>query len=702
MKKNKIIFILCIILSNFSYAEKAEQIIKLKESYINSDYLEVQKLKSTKNIIVIEKKDFIDKGYKNLTEILDDVPSINVGKSGWGSIDVRGQGEDSSDKNLQVLLDGAPITNLINHPLQTNYDIVPIENIERIEIIPSGGSILYGSGSVGGIINITTNLKRINKGSKSVGINYGNDLKEYNVSLSHNVNDKLGVQLTYTNSKKDLYFKNTYRNTQYLSSGFNYKVNENNEISFRYSLLDEDGKFIRSIPSEKLNRIGKNYVPEDKEVTIGLDDKGKKIKGKISGYANAERKLESFNFSYNSKINSNTKYILDAFYNKGNFDNSNLDLTMYHKTKGVRNKLSYEYGDNTVFEGSNILFGVDYYIQNADLNYNDYRYDRKTKKYYIKPLAFKYDKKTMAFYLMNNLVYDKFNFTQGIRRDYTYWGFDKLAAQNSGKGVSKRTNTNYELALAYNYRDTGKIYARYERSFTAPDGLEITDDFSKTDITATKGKDTIYDIYEIGLRDKIGFSTVVLTAFYNKTDNEMTRNLVMDKNLGFGRSSINILKTERKGIELSLSQKVGNLTLEESYAYLKGKRRYNSEAKKYEDKDVDWTDAGLKKVPKHSLTLKADYAFNEKFSVNAKYQYSGKYTNFTDEKEIQGKEEEKFIKSYSLVDIGLNYKAENGLIFSAGINNLFNKKYFEYVGDKKYSVQPAEERTYYMGLKYTF
>lgn len=135
---------------------------------------------------------------------------------------------------------------------------------------------------------------------------------------------------------------------------------------------------------------------------------------------------------------------------------------------------------------------------------------------------------------------------------------------------------------------------------------------------------------------------------------------------------------------------------------MKGKREYNSEAKNYKDKNVDWTDAGLKKVPKHSLTIKANYEFNEKFSVNTKYKYSGKYTNFTDEKEIRGKDEEKFIKSYSLVDVGLNYKAENGVIFSAGVNNLFNKRYFEYVGDKKYSVQPAEERTYYMGLKYTF
>lgn len=90
-------------------------------------------------------------------------------------------------------------------------------------------------------------------------------------------------------------------------------------------------------------------------MTIGLDSKGKKIKGFISGYANAERKLESFNFSYNLKLNPNIRFTLDSFYNKGNFNNSNLDLTMFHTTKGVRNKLSYEYGNNTIFQGSNSI-----------------------------------------------------------------------------------------------------------------------------------------------------------------------------------------------------------------------------------------------------------------------------------------------------------------------------------------------------------
>jgi len=156
-------------------------------------------------------KDIQEKGYKDLSAILDDIPSINVGKTGWGDIDIRGQGEGSSAKNLQVLVDGAPITTLVNHPLQTNYNIVPVENIERIEVIPGGGSIIYGSGTAGGVINITTNLKRLSKPINSAEVSIGTKGEKYSLAFGHKLTDKITLQLSYLRDNKDLYFKDTYR-----------------------------------------------------------------------------------------------------------------------------------------------------------------------------------------------------------------------------------------------------------------------------------------------------------------------------------------------------------------------------------------------------------------------------------------------------------------------------------------------------------
>ena len=612
MKKS---LLLIFIIANFSVF--SEQIVNLPESNIKSDYIEINKMKNTKNVIVLEKKDIQEKGYKDLSAILDDIPSINVGKTGWGDIDIRGQGEGSSAKNLQVLVDGAPITTLVNHPLQTNYNIVPVENIERIEVIPGGGSIIYGSGTAGGVINITTNLKRLSKPINSAEVSIGTKGEKYSLAFGHKLTDKITLQLSYLRDNKDLYFKDTYRNSDYFTAGLNYKINDNQNLSLRYSKLFEKGQFVRTINYQKFMKEKKNYVPEDRKVTVGLDKEGHKIEEIISGYANADRKFESINLSYNLNPTKNTKYLVDAFYNKGNFSNTNLgNQVMYHHTYGFKNKFDIEYAKNTSFEGSSLLLGFDLYKQDARLEYDDYKtLNYRKKTYVVNPLSFKYNKKTMAFYLLNTLRYANFESSQGIRRDYTYWGFDKKAAKNKGNEVSHRHNTNYELSLGYNYSDTGKIYARYERGFTSPDGLEITDDFSKYDIKATRGEDEIYDLYEIGWREYLGFSTVNLTAFYSKTDNEMSRNYILDPDLGFGRKTINILKTKRKGIELSLSQKLGKLELKESYAYLKGKREYNGREGEFVNPGsyIDWSNSGLQKVPKHSLTLEAHINLHQDF-----------------------------------------------------------------------------------------
>lgn len=106
--------------------ETAKETIRLNDSYVRPDYVEVEKLRDTKQIIVITKKDMEEKGYKTISDVLKDQPSINVGTTGWGQIDIRGQGSDQAARNIQVLIDGAPVTTMVNHPLPNNYDYVPV------------------------------------------------------------------------------------------------------------------------------------------------------------------------------------------------------------------------------------------------------------------------------------------------------------------------------------------------------------------------------------------------------------------------------------------------------------------------------------------------------------------------------------------------------------------------------------------------
>jgi iron complex outermembrane recepter protein len=69
------------------------------------------------------------------------------------NLDLRGFGA-SSDQNLVVMVDGVRISeNDLNPALLSS---IPVESIERIEIIRGGSSVLYGEGATGGVIQVIT------------------------------------------------------------------------------------------------------------------------------------------------------------------------------------------------------------------------------------------------------------------------------------------------------------------------------------------------------------------------------------------------------------------------------------------------------------------------------------------------------------------------------------------------------------------
>ena len=146
----------------------APESIMLSDSYVKADYDEVSQLKDTKQVIVITRKDTEGKGYRTLSDVLNGQTSINTGAAGYGKIDIRGQGGDEADRNLVFMVDGVPLNNMSSHPWSLHYDVVPVENVEKIEIIPGGGSVLYGSGASGGVINVTTQKKAGNQKANSV------------------------------------------------------------------------------------------------------------------------------------------------------------------------------------------------------------------------------------------------------------------------------------------------------------------------------------------------------------------------------------------------------------------------------------------------------------------------------------------------------------------------------------------------------
>ncbi|MBS1604300.1 MAG: TonB-dependent receptor [Bacteroidetes bacterium] len=117
-----------------------------------------KKLSETGKVVTVISREEIDHSSgKDLSQILNEQTGVIVNGSTSNpgkdkTIFLRG----ASDKYTLILLDGVPL----NDPSQTGgqYDIrlIPVAQVERVEILKGSQSTLYGSNAVAGVINIIT------------------------------------------------------------------------------------------------------------------------------------------------------------------------------------------------------------------------------------------------------------------------------------------------------------------------------------------------------------------------------------------------------------------------------------------------------------------------------------------------------------------------------------------------------------------
>lgn len=120
---------------------------------VTASRIEEQRRAVTQQITVIG-QEIIQKGqYQDIASLLQnfgfDIASYGPNQSS-PQISMRGMSSSYSnplDSNVLVLLDGTPFAS-------TNLAMIPIDGIERIEILRGPGAVQYGSSAVGGVINV--------------------------------------------------------------------------------------------------------------------------------------------------------------------------------------------------------------------------------------------------------------------------------------------------------------------------------------------------------------------------------------------------------------------------------------------------------------------------------------------------------------------------------------------------------------------
>ena len=179
-----------------------------------------------------------------LPEVLTMKPGISLTRDGIWATDISIRG--LSRFNIVTLIDGTRIETATD--LSARLSMVDLSDIERVEIIKSGASSLYGTGATGGVVNIITKGGIYNPNKFIIG----SFLTGFN-SVNKNPYAKLGMNL----GGEKWYFKlsgtlRTAENTMtpigeipnsqfkdnYFTAGFGFKPFKNQELILNYQRFD--------------------------------------------------------------------------------------------------------------------------------------------------------------------------------------------------------------------------------------------------------------------------------------------------------------------------------------------------------------------------------------------------------------------------------------------------------------------------------
>lgn len=495
---------------------------RLNETVISTENFETSVLDTAKNVTIVTQEDIQNKGASTVAEALKGVPGLTVNSLGGSDpiFDLRGSGATAKSNTL-VLLDGIPL-NAVDGTYNTSG--IPVAQIDKIEVIPSGGAVMYGDGATGGVINIITKSPLDKNNYGNIGMEIGSwNTRKGTVNYGTKIRDKFLFDLSYNNYKSD----------GYRSLDSRYASGDTREsIWLRGKYLLDDGYF------EAKYNYGKNKDSWTSALTREQFEENPKQTGKDAG--KELNKTNNYMMTYNKKIGENLSFLVYGGYDtkklspKATWGDSRTDIKQYY----IKPQIKYNYGKE-----SYLILGGDYKKSEVE------RFTYKTKL----------EKESFAGYLINKTTIGKLQLSQGYRRSNDKYN-DK-SVMSKGDLDKKFDNDSFEFAVNYLYSDTGSVYLSFVQGFRTPNADDLGYWYGDIDAQETKA-------YELGIKDMYKNTFISSSIFLIDTDKE----IYYEKVSGYGGKNRNFDgKVRRIGGQVSLQHYFDKLTLRESISYIQPK-----------------------------------------------------------------------------------------------------------------------------------
>lgn len=529
------------------------------------------------------------------------------------------------EKGTLVLVDGVPI----NQGGRYNLEDIPVESIDRVEVVRGGGAVLYGSEANGGVINIITKGKRANMVKAGFG-NYG--IQNYAASFQAG---KLGFTAAYDHTGKINNISAPTETTSKRSGAprglyYNIKRGEHANFNARYDFNDD------LYVTHTYGRNSDHYVYK----YTGIDNAanaGKEYKNVIHS---TEENLTALhytknNFSANAFYNRRDQETKNASakINKKNPENFNPSSISHDKTSYLDQTAGINFQNRWNFHRGSFMLGYEFQrdMQNKAAS--------GTEKFYSRN----------AHSLFGQVAYDFTHATQANLNFRQTW----TEADAAGNKYDKFTP---EFVLMHHLDESTMVYGKVGQSFMLPTFTQLYGGGGNIvgvpDLKPEKGMH-----YELGAKKSIGKNAYRVALYSYKIEDFIDADTKNFPEVSYKNSDV-----KNTGIEIDWTRNQNeNLSYRLGLTY--------SHPQKQEGK-----------IDKHGVETKGEWHdYYGKLGFNAGIDYTrGKLTTAFHISYLGDRTRDASpyasMKAQFFSDINFSYKANDNARFFLNIDNLFDRR----------------------------
>lgn len=589
----------------------------------------------------------------------------------------------------QILINGRPIFS----PLTGLYGLeqIPVNMIERIETIRGGGSSLYGSSAIGGVVNVITKVPKTNNFDISYTYqNINGKTDDHIISGNATViskSENAGVSLFINNRNREFYDHNddnfseltTLKNTA-LGANFFFLPSENQKLEASFSKLNE-------------YRYGGEMVDQPAYLAQQAEERTHDV---IMGSLDYQL---NFNNDNSSLITYFGAQQTDRDHYTGIFPDDETDIDTHisnppygtSKTVTLQGGIQLNHRLNNFLKGTNVLtIGTEYLVDDVldIINSYNYKIDQTTKN-------------LGTFFQSDWEITPKLNLLSGFRVD--------------SNNLVDHLIFSPRFSLLYKTESNVQLRATWSTGFRAPQAFDtdlhiafagggISRISLDDDLTQERSNSFSTSINYDKSSEKFiaGFT---LEGFYTKLDDAFYLNPIGEDEFGQRFEKQNGDAAVVKGITIEVRANY-NKKVQLEAGFTIQKSEFNTAVETIEGLNPR---RGFLRTPNHYGFATLSFMPNDRFNSNLNYVYTGDMliTHFAGAPE-QLVNEYKTTPSFHEFSWKSSYRfnlksLDTSLEVFGGIKNIFNAYQNDFDTGKKrdsnYVYGPGMPRTFFVGLR---